>query len=137
MTSLPIGASTPKTRENTTFLMAQGFKRCKTRVSEAPEWNSAAGAAHLWGAGKTAFWHLKVICFTMVSGTFAKGRWVQAPKELTLSVLKPLGEVFRQEAAQHAGRRCEHRGGFTGYRLCRRPIQHLTNRWLDGSVIVQ
>ena len=37
---------------------------------------------------------------------------MQAPKELTLSVLKPLGEVFRQEASQHAGRRCEHRGGF-------------------------
>ena len=63
MTSLPIGAITPKTRENTTFLMAQGLKRHKTCVSEAPEWNSAAGAAHLWGARKTAFWHLKVMFY--------------------------------------------------------------------------
>ena len=30
-------------------LMAQGFKRCKTRVLEAPGRNSAAGAAHLLG----------------------------------------------------------------------------------------
>ena len=32
----------------------------------------------------------------MVLSTFAKGRWVQAPKELTLSVLKTLVEVFRR-----------------------------------------
>jgi hypothetical protein len=49
MTSLAIGAITPKTRENTTFLMAQELKRCKTRVLEAPKWNSAAGARHPLG----------------------------------------------------------------------------------------
>ena len=32
----------------------------------------------------------------LVLVTFAKGRWVQAPKELTLSVLKTLVEVFRR-----------------------------------------
>ena len=47
---------------------------------------------------------------------------MQAPKELTLSVPKTLVEVFRQAAAQHAGRRCEHRGGFIGNRLCSRPL---------------
>ena len=47
-----------------------------------------------------------------VLDTFAKGRWVQAPKELTLSVLKSLVEVFRRAAAQHAGNGCwTHRGG--------------------------
>ena len=95
-----------------------------------PEWNSAARAGPFWGAGKTAIWHLKNRFYGGVLDTFAKGRWVQAPKELTLSVLKTLVEVFRQAVAQHAGKGCwTHRGGFIGYRLCRRSLQYSMIWW--------
>jgi len=38
-------------------------KRCKTRVLEAPKWNWAAGALHLWRAGKTTISHLKMMFY--------------------------------------------------------------------------
>jgi len=49
VTRLAFGAITPKTRENTTFLRAQGVKHCKTRILEGPKWNSAARAAQPLG----------------------------------------------------------------------------------------
>ena len=61
-TNLAIGAITPKTSENTTFLMALGLKHRKTRVLEGSSLAvaSAAGARGLWRAGKTTIWHAKV-----------------------------------------------------------------------------
>ena len=63
MTRLPIGAITPKTRENTTFLMAQGLKHCKTFVLKAPEWNSAARAAQALGLRENDDLALKVMFY--------------------------------------------------------------------------
>ncbi len=59
MTSLPIGAITPKTRENTTFLRVQVSKHRKTLVLEASKRNSAAGAAQPLGPRENVILALK------------------------------------------------------------------------------
>ena len=43
------------------------------------------------------------------------------------------GVALGQAASPHAGELSvgEQRGGFTGYRLCRRPLQNSMSGWLD------
>jgi len=61
MTSLPIGAITPKTRENTTFLIAQVCKHCKTLVLNIQHGIRRWGRHTLLGLRKTTIWHLTVM----------------------------------------------------------------------------
>ena len=45
--------------------------------------------------------------FTWVLVTFQKVRWVQALKELTLSVLRDVSRRIERNGSQHAGKRCK------------------------------
>ena len=60
MTSLAIGAITPKTSENTTFLMAEGLEHRKTRVLEGFRMAVGGGGGALWQPGETTSWYAKV-----------------------------------------------------------------------------
>ena len=46
------------------------------------------------------------------------------------------GEALGQAVSPHAGELSvgEQRGGFTGYRLCRRPLQNSMTGWLDDMM---
>ena len=55
-TSLAIGVITPKTSENTTFLMVQVLKHRKTRVLEGSRMAVGGEGAALWEPGKTTIW---------------------------------------------------------------------------------
>ena len=48
------------------------------------------------------------------------------------------GEALGQAVSPHAGELSvgEQRGGFTGYRLCRRPLQNSMTGWLDDMMTV-
>ena len=45
--------------------------------------------------------------FYLVLATFQKRGWVQAPKELTLSVLEDVSRRIEKNGAQDAGKRCK------------------------------
>ena len=56
MSSLAIEAITPKTRENITFLMAQGLEHRKTRILEESRMAVGGEGAGLWALRKTTIW---------------------------------------------------------------------------------
>ena len=67
--------------------MAQGFKHRETRVLEGSSMAVGGEGGALWRLGKRHIWHAKVR-FYLVLIAFQKGGCMQAPKELTLSVLR-------------------------------------------------
>ena len=75
---------------------------------------------------------------TKVTCAFAEARISKENSVLTVMVYKCLfsGVALGQAGSPHAGELSvgEQRGGFTGYRLCRRPLQNSMNGWLDDMM---
>ena len=100
----------------------------KTCVLEGSGMAVGGEGAGLWPPGKTTIWLAKVR-FYQVLVTFQKVRWVQAPKELTLSVLEDVSRRIERNGAQHAGKRCK-----APRRIYRLPPLPQTSPTLDDSM---
>ena len=74
--------------------MAEGLEHRKTCVLEGSRMAVGGGRAGPCGHLVKQRFGIETLGFTWVLGTFQKGWWVQAHKELTLSVLEDVSRVL-------------------------------------------